>query len=298
MEKIQKATHEGPLILSGIKIPAFVLADGTRVLSQRGPQQSIGWSRSGGNAGAHRIGTFLTRIDEKGIEIKDLSVRIQAPIIFKPTHGGRTAYGYEATILADICDIVFEANKKGVLLQQQKHIAERCEMLMRAFAKVGIIALVDEATGYQEVRDRLALQKILEKYLREEYAKWAKTFPDEFYENLFRLRGWQYKPLNLKKPGVVGHITNDLIYERLAPGVLEALKRKNPTITPGQRKQKHHQWLTEDIGHPHLREHLAAVTVLMKASTKWSSFYLLMKRALPKYGDSILLDLEEPEEAD
>jgi hypothetical protein len=167
---------------------------------------------------------------------------------------------------------------------------------MRGFAKVGIVALVDEATGYQEVRDRLALQKILEKYLREEYAKWARTFPDEFYENLFRLRGWQYRPLTLKKPGVVGHLTNDLIYKRLAPGVLDELKKKNPIVAPGQRRQRHHQWLTEDVGHPRLREHLSAVMALMKASTKWSSFYRSMQRALPQYGNTIPLALDEPED--
>lgn len=297
MDKIQKATNEGMLNLSGVEIPAYVLEDGTRLISQRGLQTSIGFSKSGATtAGVQRVGAFLARIFDKGIQINDLIVRIEKPTIFRPPRGGRTAYGYEATILADICDAVFEANKQGKLLPQQKHVAIQCEMLMRSFAKVGIIALVDEATGYQEVRDRLALQKILEKYLKEEYAKWAKTFPDEFYENLFRLHGWQYKPLNLKKPGVVGHITNDVIYKRLAPGVLDELKKRNPAISPGHRRQRHHQWLTEDVGHPRLREHLSAVIALMKASTKWSSFYRSLQRALPKYGNTIALDLNEIED--
>lgn len=297
MDKAKRATHEGPLIISGIEIPASVLEDGTRLISQRGLQTSIGLSKGGATtAGVRRVGVFLTRIQDKGIDIHDLTARIENPIIFQPSHGGRTAYGYEATILADICDVVFEANKQDKLLPQQKHLAKQCEMLMRAFAKVGIIALIDEATGYQEVRDRLALQKILEKYLREEYAKWARTFPDEFYENLFRLRGWQYRPLTLKKPGVVGHLTNDLIYKRLAPGVLDELKKKNPIVAPGQRRQRHHQWLTEDVGHPRLREHLAAVMALMKASTKWSTFYRSIQRALPQYGNTIPLELGEPED--
>ena len=159
MNQIHKATHEGPLILSGISIPAYVLEDGTRLLSRGGLQESVGLSKGGSSKiGMQRMGVFLIGIFGKGIEIKDLIARIEDPIVFQPFRGGRTAYGYEATILADICDVVFEANKKGKLLPQQKHVAERCEMLMRAFAKVGIIALVDEATGYQEIRDKLALQ--------------------------------------------------------------------------------------------------------------------------------------------
>src|SRR5208283_5457150 len=146
MDKIKKAIYEGSLTLSGIEIPAYVLEDGTRILSQRGLQKSIGLSRSAGKAGARRIAIFLTGMLDKGIEINDLNTRVDNPTIFKPLRGS-LAHGYEATILADLCDAIFEANKQGKLLKQQKHVAEKCEMLMRAFAKVGIIALVDEATG-------------------------------------------------------------------------------------------------------------------------------------------------------
>lgn len=293
-KKILKATHEGPLVIAGIEIPAFVLEDGTRVLSQRGLRKSIGLSRSGGTkAGAHRIGLFLTRISEKGIDVSDLMARIQNPVEFKPSHGGRTAYGDEATILADICDVVFDANKKGLLLPQQKHIAERCEMLMRAFAKVGIIALVDEATGYQEVRDRLALQKILDKYLLEEYAKWAKRFPDEFYELMFTFKGWQWKGMSVNRPSVVGKYTNDLVYERLAPGLLAELKRLNPPNERGRRKAKHQQWLTEDIGHPALQRHLAILIAFMRAAPNWGVFHRNVERALPKLGETIPMALDE-----
>jgi len=34
--------------------------------------------------------------------------------------------------------------------RQQKHIAAQAEIIMRGLATVGIIALVDEATGYQD----------------------------------------------------------------------------------------------------------------------------------------------------
>jgi hypothetical protein len=295
MDNVKKATHEGPLIISGIEIPAYVLEDGTRILSQRGLQQSIGLSRSGGKDGARRVGIFLTGMLNKGIEINDLNTRVDNPIMFKPLRGP-LAHGYEATILADICDAVFEANKQGKLLKQQNHLAVRCEILMRGFAKVGIIALVDEATGYQEVRDRLALQKILDKYLREEFAQWAKTFPDEFYERLFKLKEWQYSPLSVKRPGVVAYWTKDLIYKRLAPGVLTALQKKNPTIKPGRRKHKLFTLLSDDYGIPALRQLLTSVVFLMSASPNWTFFYRALQRAAPKYGDTVDIDFGEPED--
>ena len=107
-----------------------------------------------------------------------------------------------------------------------------------------MIALVDEATGYQETRDRKALQSILDKYLCKELAAWSETFPDEFYKELFRLRGWQCRGMKINRPSVVGRYTNDIIYERLAPGILDELIERNPEDEKGQPKHRHHQWLT------------------------------------------------------
>jgi hypothetical protein len=160
-------------------------------------------------------------------------------------------------------------------------------------ATVGIIALIDEATGYQQVRDRLALQKILDAYLLKELAAWAKRFPDEFYIELFRLRNWQFKGMIIKRPGYVGRLTNDLVYERLAPGILKELQARNPVTETGHRRHRHHQWLTHDIGHPALSQHLYATVALMKASKDWHSFMMLIDRALPKKSGQIPLLLSD-----
>ena len=90
----------------------------------------------------------------------------------------------------------------------QKHIADQAYLLMRSLAHTGIIALVDEATGYQKVRDREALQKILDRYIAKELAKWAKRFPDEFYEQMFRLKGWKYNPASSKRPMQMARVTS------------------------------------------------------------------------------------------
>ncbi len=95
---------------------------------------------------------------------------------------------------------------------------------------------------------------------------WVNTFPDEFYEQLFKLKGWQYKPLSVKRPQVVGTITNDIIYERLERGVLDELKKRTPKDEKGRRKHHFHRLLTDNIGNPKLREHISNIIILMKAS--------------------------------
>lgn len=117
---------------------------------------------------------------------------------------------------------------------------------------------------------------------------WTKTFPYEFYQQIFRLKGWP-GPEGVRGPRVSGHYTNDLVYERLAPGVLSELRRLNPKMPHGSRKNKHHQWFTPGLGHPKLKEHLAAVIMLMKAAPNWHHFKWSLDRGAPKLNDTLPL---------
>ncbi|HYS49456.1 MAG TPA: P63C domain-containing protein [Xanthobacteraceae bacterium] len=147
---------------------------------------------------------------------------MREPIKFIPLGGGRTAYGYEATILADICDVILAARKQGnVWLPNQTHYADRCEILVRGFARVGIIALVDEATGFQQDRAKDALARILEAFIAKELRPWLRTFPNEFYQELYRLKGKEFPQDTSYRPRYIGLWTNDIVYNRLAPSVLE-----------------------------------------------------------------------------
>lgn len=286
-QKVPKAICGAPdrplRIGNDIEIPCYVLEDGKRVLVMTGMIKAL--DMKPGTAAKKETGDRITKfISTKGIKPKvssKLNDMIKNPIKFKVTHGG-IAYGYEATILADICDAVLAARKEGKLHWQQEHIAEQCEILVRGFARVGIIALVDEATGYQEIRDRDELHRILELYIAKELLPWTRRFPPEFYKQLFRLRGWQYTPLSVKRPQYVGILTNELIYEKLPPGVLDELREKNPKTTKGYRKHRHHQFLTENIGNPHLERHIASVTTLMRVSANWRNFKSLFQRAFSK----------------
>ncbi len=249
-------------------------------------------SRAGGQGGARRIAALLTGLASKGMEIKDLVARVNSPIRFIPPHGGNPADGYEASILPDICAILIEAGRRGLLSKQQAHLAERCGVLQHGWATVGIIALVDEATGYQDFRARDALTKILERFVAKEIQPYIRTFPPEFYKQIFRLYGWNYYE-NCGRPGVLGKITNNLIYKRIAPGVLDELRKMIPRDEKGRLKQKLFQGLTRNYGHPKLREHLTGTTMIAKYSPNLEVFNDRMDREYPMYGKTMPLPFPE-----
>lgn len=287
-----------PLRIGEIEIPCYVLADGTRVLAQRGLQMGIGLSQGGGKTGARRIAELMAGLAEKGIDVRGLIARANSPIRFIPPHGGNPADGYEATILPDICAVLIDAGQRGALGKPRAHLAVRAAQLQHGFATVGIIALVDEATGYQDFRQRDALARILEKFVAKELRPWVRTFPSDFYKQIYRLNNWPYAE-NAGRPGVIGHWTNNIVYKRLAPGVWEELKRLTPRNPGGDYKNKLFQRLTEDVGHPKLREHLAAVLMLMKYSPNWHVFMDRLDKEFPQWGSNYMLpfpdDYKPPE---
>jgi P63C domain len=117
-------------------------------------------------------------------------VALSAPLVYQS--GANIAYGFEAQLLPQICDVWLKARDANALTKIQMPVAQRVDILMRGLAHVGIIALVDEATGYQNVRARTALEEILEAFVAKEFRKWAKRFPDDFYKEICRLRNWKY----------------------------------------------------------------------------------------------------------
>jgi len=289
----------GKLNLGGYQMSCAVLDNGTRVLVERSMANALG--KKGGGAYWRR-----KRKDEKGTLLPeyvsagylkdyvsdDLKKKFEQPIRYINQYG-RLTTGVDATVLPEICDVWITAKEKGALNEEQARTAERAYVLMKGFATVGIIALVDEVTGYQEVRDRIALQEILDKYLLDYKAEWAKRFPNEFYKQLFRLNKWPYNPSSVKRPSIIGTMTNDAIYSRLAPGILYELKARTPKDERGRRKFRYHQLFTEDIGHPKLQEHLSNVITLMKVSTSMTVFRRLLQKAFPKFGENLQLDIPE-----
>jgi P63C domain len=292
-QNLPKATFgsaDRPLRIGNLEIPCYVLDDGKRVITQAGVLAAL--SMSPGTAtkgGGDRIANFVNTKSINSFASSALREMIINPIKFRAQSS--MAYGYEAVILPEICDAVLEARNAGKLNYQQEHIAKQAEILVRAFAKVGIIALVDEATGYQEIRDRQALAEILKKYIDGALYEWAKTFPIALYKEIFRLKGWAWN--NGKMPQVVGHYTNDLVYDRLTKGMLDELRRLNPKGETGRRKHRNYQFLTPEIGYPALNQRIYELLGMARASSSWEQFYRLVDRTFPKLGDTISLPFTE-----
>lgn len=287
---VQRATHAGTLKIGDIELACAVLEDGTRVISERGLLAGMGITFGGQLArGADKLPLFVASKNLRPFIDNDLTVLLQSPIEYRPLHGGKAAHGLRAELIPKVCGVWLSARDAGALQERQLRVATKADILIRGLAEVGVVALVDEATGYQDARARDALAKILEAFVQKELRKWVKTFPPEFYKEMFRLRSLPYTG-TVKSPRYIGHLTNDIVYSRLAPGVLDELKRVTPRNESGKPKHKLHQHLTNDVGHPKLLQHLASVTTLMRASDKWDQFKRLLDRALPVHVPAPLFD--------
>jgi hypothetical protein len=188
--------------------------------------------------------------------------------------------------------VYLSARDAGALLAPQQKFAKACEIIVRGLAHVGIVALVDEATGYQSERAKNALAMILEAFIAKELQPWIQTFPTEYYRELFRLRGLDFPTASVKRPQYFGNITNDIIYKRLAPGVLMELKRVTPRNDDGRPKAKYFQSLTANAGYPKLREHIGKVIMLMQLSVDYNQFKVQLDKHLPVYTPQLSLMFE------
>lgn len=294
---VPRATHMGTLSIGGSFISCAVLETRRRVLTQETFLKSIG--RAGKAKGGK--GSTLAMVDglppflaAKNLEpyINDELMAAATPILFRAEKGQR-AFGYDANLLPRVCNVYLQARDDRKLLENQEHIAKACDLLMRGLAAVGIIALVDEATGYQYDRARDELNTILEAFIAKELLPWTKRFPDEFFRQIYRLQGWPYQAGKHQRPQYLGKLINKLVYEQLPPGVLPELRRLNPPTEKGYRKHKHHQLLTPEIGNPHLERHLASLTTLMRASQNKMEFEQLFARAFLGAGEQLNLALRD-----
>ena len=298
-EAVTEATHEDqPLHIANLEIPCYVLEDGRRVLHQRGMVSALGMARGGSSRGrGDRLAYFTAQKTLEPFVSKDLLEVTRKPFKFR-TLRGAIAYGYEATVLADLCDVILAAREAKALQGQQTHLAVRAELLVRGFARVGIIALVDEATGYQQDRPQDALAKILRAFIAKELQPWVRTFPTDYYKELFRLRGLAYPQDSVQRPQYFGLLTNDIVYKRLAPGVLDELKRVIPKNELGRPTAKFFQKLTANRGYPKLRELLGAVVAIMKLSDSYHDFINKLDRLYPRYGETMSLALAYDQDRD
>ena len=286
-------------MLCDVLLPCYVLEDGTRLLCQ--------------DALAREFDLTCVRVPDSGSEIHpspswgqenlgpfvgDELFEAGGVIEFVSDAEG-PAYGYHAEILPGLCDVYLAARDAGALLPAQEMTARLAEQLVRRLAHLGIVARIDEALGYEEAGGRPTVEEVLALYLRPYQTRWTKRFPDEFYQELYRLRGWEWQGMEVNRFPITGHFTNDLVYARITDGLLDQLRLNNPKSGPGGREHRHHQWLTDEFGVQELREHLVGVIAIMRSiedsdpKRAWQKFYRSLQRAYPRKDTNYNFDFDE-----
>jgi P63C domain-containing protein len=268
------------LTIGDVGIECYVLEDGTRVITQSSMMTALSRApRVSRKPGDDISLPPILRIPNLRPHISDELIADAKPIPFVTPSNAR-ANGYRAEVLPQVCEAWLAARAAKALMPSQESSARAAEIIVRGMARVGIIALVDEATGYQDMRARDALAKILEAYVDSELQPWVKTFDVAWYKEMFRLRGISFDASSVQTPRYFGHLTNNIVYKRLAPGVFDELKAQRARDAR-KRRAKMHQQLTPEVGHPKLREHIASVTAVMKLSDDWGDFTQKLDRVHP-----------------
>jgi hypothetical protein len=250
-DEIPKATHWGELEIGEKRLPCYRLTTDERVFSLKGVVVSL----MGGDGG--QLAEYIKVKSLKDFLPNDLvpAENDQIPALVKFDTGAdafaKFAWGLPVEKLIDLCEAYSRAAEANTLTDRQRKIAVTANAFLRACAKVGIIALVDEATGYQAVRPLDDLQFKLKLFLVEEMRKWDKTFPDQLWEQFGRLTNW--KGSIHARPKYWGSLVMELIYGYLDADVADWLRANAPKPQKGQ---NYHQWLTEQYGLKKLVEHI------------------------------------------
>lgn len=254
---IPRVTHYGTIHIGNIDLEAVVLADGHRGYVLRQLAHAVGFLEK--RPTRSRFGRFLAEISPSALNLFNKS----APESVLMPSGG-TATFTQAGILTEIVSSVVDAGCNGLLHPKRIHILPRCMAILKALAKTGEAALIDEATGYQYHRAPDALQDLFAKLIRQSAADWERRFHPDFYQAIYRLFGWEYDPTK-PKPNVVGQITLRWVYEPTFPTeILVEIKER-------QHSEKIHQWL-EEGGIQLLEKQRDAVMMIARTSTDYADF--------------------------
>lgn len=302
---VRFAIDEGIVSFADLEFKCAVLDDESRVINGTEFMRVMGIYRSGALSTRRSdddqiyfpLHLAFKNLRPYILDDLDLVEALKEPIRYRGVNGS-IAEGIPGQVLRRICNVWVRALRDGVLGSSQERVAMKAQTLLDALADVAIIALIDEATGYQKRRAHDELQKILKAYIAPELLPWQSRFPLSYYEQIHRVMGWPYDASSTKRCAYIGKLTNKLIYDKLPKGVLPKLKRKNPTDpTTKRRRHKHHQFLTNEIGNVHLEKQITAVTTLLRATPdgNWPLFETLFNHAYPPAQGDLFpnLDVEE-----
>jgi hypothetical protein len=243
LPKLPEAKWMGYLPIGAAQLPVFVLDDGRRVISRTGATGILTKNKGGGNLESYLAVEALKGYVPSNIAMVEFSVEGVV---------NKKVMGIEAETFIDICRCYVKAqDDKALKTDRQNEMATSCSMFLAACAKTGLIALIDEATGYQYARAEDALRVKLRAFLEKEMRPWEKTFPDELWIEFARLTNW--KGSVTQRPKYWGKLVMELVYEYLDEDVAEWLRTNAPAP---QGNMSYHRWLTSQYGLRKLVEHI------------------------------------------
>jgi hypothetical protein len=275
-----EAMREGVLAFGEVELECYVLKDRRRLFHKRGMAKALAMKSGGGNV-------FMRAMGRKGLGSvipEELRVALANPIVFKAFNGD-LAHGYEGTVLIDICDAIWEAQKQGKLTSTQEDLARQAEIILRAAARVGVVALIDEATGFTKDKWKEEYRELFRDFIREQHRKWASEFPDQLFDMIYSIYRLPRKHKN-KHPQFFGGFIRKYIYTPLLNSrgaILEMLDEKNPTVyVGGGRRYKLFQFLEEEVGMPALRAHIWQIVGIGNAARTKDGFERGFNKAFPQ----------------
>ena len=158
---VLEARYPGTLKLLGNEIPVYVLSNGQKVLARISATEALtGVKRQGDLESYIRVGSLKDFIDMDAVLARMVIFRLKDVAMLD-----QTVKGLPSDLFIEICQAYVRALDASVnpesgvtLTDRQKEIAIKAGMFLSACAKVGLDALIDEATGYQYVRPEDALE--------------------------------------------------------------------------------------------------------------------------------------------
>ena len=237
----------------------------------------------------------IARREGLGSEIPEtLWDAINNPMVFKPL-AGDPGHGYEATHLIDVCSAIVDAHRDGKLRPNQAFLGLQAEIIIRASAKLGIVALIDEATGYIADKRKEEYRDLFREFIRDEFREYKAEFPNQFFDMIYRLYRLPRGSNKNNHPQFFGHFIRRYIYEPLASShgaILELLDERNPVVyVNGGRRYKMFQFLSDVVGLPALRAHLWQVVGIGNSVKNKDAFERSFLNAFPTLEREPLLPL-------
>ena len=287
-----KATHRGSFKEKfGIDVECYVLNDATKtaVISQRGMARALGFG-SGGMALPRFLETSAMR-ESLGAEPRQ---KLENPLKFQWSTAGAgpalpyAVYGFDATVLIDICNAIIAAAAGGALKNARYgNIVRQAQIIVGASAKSGIQGLVYALAGYNPSAEEVVAAFKL--YIQEEARKYEPEFPAELYMQWHRLYDI---PVPVRgKPWHFKHLTVRHIYHPLAKSSGQLLKLlRAEKSSGGDRQKKLFQFLNE-VGARALRMHLGRVLEMAESSGDSIDYE---RKVTERFGDQRELELLLP----